>query len=140
MLPPSQFDRINLIKGIDTESWESGLRDVIIKRNVSVKACLSIRLISFRESVAKEEDGVPTRMHSSRMSTVRCSGCLSCHACPATPTPRHARPLHLTYPLHHTCPLCHVCSLSQCMPPPCGQNSRHTLVKTLPFRNYCCGR
>ena len=104
MLPPSQLDRVNLIKGIDTESWESVLRDVIIKRNVSVKACLSIRLISFRECVAKEEDGVPTRMHSSTMSTVRCSGCLSCHACPATPTPRHARPLHLTYTLHHTCP------------------------------------
>ena len=24
--------------------------------------------------------------------------------------------------------------------PPCGQNSWLTLVKTLPFRNYCCGR
>ena len=25
-------------------------------------------------------------------------------------------------------------------PPPCGQNSGHTLVKTLPFRNFVCGR
>ena len=25
-------------------------------------------------------------------------------------------------------------------PPPCGQNSWHTLVKTLPSRNYCCER
>ena len=27
-----------------------------------------------------------------------------------------------------------------CTPPPCGQNSQHTLVKRLPFRNYVFGR
>ena len=27
-----------------------------------------------------------------------------------------------------------------CTPPPCGQNSRHMLVKTLPLRNFVCRR
>ena len=70
-----------------------------------------------------------TRMHSSRMHTVRCSGCLSCHACspchtwpschshllathapchtcpPATHTPCHTHPCH-THPMPHI-PPCH---------------------------------
>ena len=44
----------------------------------------------------------------------------------------------------HVCPGGHawpgkVC-WDTCMPPCCGQNSWHMLAKTLPFRNYCCGR
>ena len=64
----------------------------------------------------------PTRMHSSRMRTVRCSGRLSCHARPppATHAPlRHTRPsvphtppLPRTPLLRHAClPLCHACPL-----------------------------
>ena len=51
-----------------------------------------------------------TRMHSSRMCTIRCSGHLSCHACPpATHAPCHTCPLPcmpptMHAPLHHTCP------------------------------------
>ena len=90
-----------------------------------------------------------TRTHSSRMHTVCCSGCLSCHTpphhtCPpAIHAPCHAcSPCHAlthTFAMHahpfttHRPPLHHAC-------PPCGQNSCHMLVKTLPFRNYCCGR
>ena len=33
-----------------------------------------------------------------------------------------------------------VCSRVGCLADPCGQYSWHTFVKTLPFRNYCCGR
>ena len=69
---------------------------------------------------------IKTRMHSSRMRTVRSSGRLSCHACPpchayppAMHTPYHAPPtMHApchVYPLIHTHP-CHVCPLP-CMPP-----------------------
>ena len=64
---------------------------------------------------------IPTRMHFSRMRTVRCSdrnggGCV--------------------YPSMHwvgrgCLPLCMLGYI-----PTCGQNSSHTLVKTLPFRNY----
>ena len=39
---------------------------------------------------------ITTRMHSSRMRTVHCSGRLSCHACP----------LPHTHPAMHTPPLC----------------------------------
>ena len=49
-----------------------------------------------------------------------------CHVCP----PCHASPLTCMSPTHapyHACP------------PPPGQNSWHTLVKTLPLRNNCCG-
>ena len=78
-----------------------------------------------------------TRMHSSRMHTIHCSGCLSCHAPP--PPPIHAPAMHallhhtchLTMHtlLHHTCPLCHTCPppLHACppsphmSPAPCGQ-------------------
>ena len=68
-------------------------------------------------------------MHSSRMYTVRCSGCLSCHAHhPAThtaPLPRmppttHASPvMHAppaTHTPYHACPPCHACPLP-CTPP-----------------------
>ena len=108
-----------------------------------------------------------TRMHSSRMCTVRCSGRLSCHACPppATHAPCHTHPspstpftMHAPFTTHapftmHASPLCHACSNlshmlpSPCMPPtfathvpPPGQKEWYTLVKTLSFRNYCCGR
>ena len=43
-------------------------------------------------------------MHSSRMCTARCSGCLSCHACP-----HHAHSLAMHAP-HYACP-------PPCMPP-----------------------
>ena len=54
------------------------------------------------------------RMRSSRMRTVPCSGCLSCHACP--PPPHHTHPCHTCPPpvmhapfamhtsLYHKCP------------------------------------
>ena len=104
-----------------------------------------------------------TRMYFSRMHTVRCSGRLSCHACPTTHAPCHACDLLCMLPLpcmfpSHTCPLphmppCHACPLL-CMPPchihplPCMPPATHTpplprshppwtelqtLVKTLPF-------
>ena len=97
-----------------------------------------------------------TRMHSSRMRTVRCSGRLSCHACPLpathAPTAMHVSlpcmtpphtppatyaPLPCIPPLPHMPPPPH---MPPCHAHPPGQNSWHTLVKTLPFRNYCCGR
>ena len=97
-----------------------------------------------------------TRMHSSRMRTVRWSGSLSCHARPPPPT-THA-PCHVYLPSHmppavhaspcNACrlpcmPHCHLCPLP-CMhattPSPCKQNERQTGVKTLPFRNFVCGR
>ena len=82
-------------------------------------------------------------MHSSRMRTVHCSGCLSCHACPlpcmppAMHAPCHACPLPCMPPAMHTHP-----SPLSCTPPsphmPCpthpaclpGQNSWH----------YACGK
>ena len=75
-----------------------------------------------------------TRMHSSRMRTVRCSGRLSCHARP----PCHAHPVPCMPPLPRMPPAmhaplpcmppatqapCHACSHHAhplpCMPPPC---------------------
>ena len=56
-----------------------------------------------------------TRMHSSRMRTVRCSGRLSCHACP---TPLPCTPLLPCMP-HHAHPL-------PCMPHPTMHNPCHT--------------
>ena len=56
-----------------------------------------------------------TRMYSSRMRTVRCSGHLSCHACPHhAHLPSHTCPPCQTYPPPHmppchACPLCYVC-------------------------------
>ena len=46
-----------------------------------------------------------TRMHSSRMRTIRCSGSLSCHACPLPrtdpPSTMHAPfTTHITFPGH----------------------------------------
>ena len=69
---------------------------------------------------------VVTSMHSSRMHIVHCSshllgGCV----CPGGCLPQ----CMLGYPPPHPTP-----------PPPHGQNSSHTLVKTLYFRNFVCGR
>ena len=50
-------------------------------------------------------------MYSSRIRTIRCSGHLSCHACPPPP--------HMP-PLHHACPPLPCMPPSSCMPP-CGQ-------------------
>ena len=54
-------------------------------------------------------------MHSSRMHTVRCSGCVSWHACPCHTSPRHTCPpvMHAPAthaPLPHMSP-CHTCPL-----------------------------
>ena len=69
------------------------------------------------------------RMHSSRMRTFLCSGrlgdgkgclsegCLPRDVCPGVCLPRGCTPAL-----------------------PCGQNSWHTLLKTLPLLNYHCGR
>ena len=63
-----------------------------------------------------------TRMHCSRVRTAHFSGRLSSmHA-----TPCHACPPRQTHPLPP--------------PRPSGQKEWHTLAKTLPSRNYCCGR
>ena len=91
-----------------------------------------------------------TRMHSSRMPTVRCSGRLFCyahppathtwvtppfamhaafcHACP--PFAMHA-PLSPCMPPCHTHPLCQTCPLVATHAPPWTE--WQTLVKTLPF-------
>ena len=62
---------------------------------------------------------IETRMHSSRMRTVHCSGRLSCHSC----SPPHP---------HHACPSCHTHPLS-CMPPPTHAPSHaYTLPCTPP--------
>ena len=54
-----------------------------------------------------------TRMHSSRMHTVRCSGLLSCHTHPLVMhAPCHACPLPSTSPAMHPLP-----PLSPCTPP-----------------------
>ena len=53
-----------------------------------------------------------TRMHSSRMHTVRCSGRLSCHAAPHC----HAYPPATHAPTMHPPP---------CMPPPCSPPATH---------------
>ena len=103
------------------------------------------------------------RMHSSRMRTVRCTGRLSCHACPpAMHIPLPHTPYHTCPPPHTTLPsmppVMHTLGTLAlpCTPPtthspamraspamhpyPSGQKEWHTLVKTLPFHNYCCGR
>ena len=82
----------------------------------------------------KEEDGISTRMHPSRIRTVRCRGCLSCYTRLPTPSTMHAplRPtcplphmpplLHVPppSPLHHACPHYHICSpSSHTLPSPC---------------------
>ena len=124
----------------------------------------------------KNSIDIVTRMHSSRMCTIHCSGRLSCHTCPlpTTHTHCHAHPLPHMPACHTSClpctcppshmPPCHTClpathvpyhTCSPAMhappphcvcPPTChshpfyGQNSWHRLVKTQPFRNYCCRR
>ena len=101
-------------------------------------------------------------MHSRRMRTTRCNGHFSCYACPtyhtpplpcmppATHAPSSMHAPHHTHPLPGTPPLpcmpmppCHTCPPATHaplphMPPaaPPGQNSSHTLVKTLPCRNF----
>ena len=58
-------------------------------------------------------------MHSNRMRTVRCSGCLSCHTrhpLPHMPPQPCTAPCH-TYPQCQACPPSHMPSLP-CMPPP----------------------
>ena len=61
-----------------------------------------------------------TRIHSSRIRTAHCSGCLSCHACPP--------PTHVPC---HTCPPCHICLLS-CMPPAMHAPSTHAPCDACP--------
>ena len=103
--------------------------------------------------------GCQTRMHSSRMRTVCCSGHLSCHACPpathAPPPcmpPCHACPLPCMPPLlcmppamhasHNTClpqymPPCHACSLPH-MPPCYACPSPHMPLPWMPPPHYAC--
>ena len=54
------------------------------------------------------------RMYSSRMRTVRCSGRLSCHACPPLPCMPPATHVHHAHP-------CHTCPLAMHTPPPLCQ-------------------
>ena len=56
---------------------------------------------------------IATRMHFSRMHTICCSGCLSCHTCPLPDTP----------PAMHT--PCHTCSL--CHKPPFAMHTPFTM-------------
>ena len=73
-----------------------------------------------------------TRMHSSRMHIVRCSGRLSCHChphpcltCPpAMHTPCHACPPAMHTPCHACLP-CYTCPLP-CTPLPCMPPAMHT--------------
>ena len=93
-------------------------------------------------------DCLITRMHSSRMRTVCCSGCLSCHACPPPPTmhtPHHTHTPAMHVPCHahppcHACPPATHTPLPRMMPPamhappPREQNHRclwkHNLAAT----------
>ena len=95
-----------------------------------------------------------TRMHSSRMGTVRCSGrrgwgvstqvgCLPRGCLARECLLEGCHPREGFCPDGGCLPRECVCPGGVCLGgvhPPCGQNSWHTLVKTLPFRNYCCGR
>ena len=78
---------------------------------------------------------------SSRMRTVRCSGRLAGGGLSAKvgwylPRGVCARGV---YAREGVCLPVGVCTHPP-IPLSLGQNSWHTLVKTLPFRNYCCGR
>ena len=94
-------------------------------------------------------------MHSSRMRTVRCSGHdggvhLPGQTTPLAGHPPPGRPPGQRHLLGQTTPLW-ADPPAQCMlgytPLPCPVYAgihppvdRQTPVKTLPFRNYCCGR
>ena len=47
-------------------------------------------LVYVRTQIVKAIAIICKRMHSSRMRTIRCSGVLSCHACPPPPLGMHA--------------------------------------------------
>ena len=71
-------------------------------------------------SVQEKVKYLATRMHSSRMRTVHCSGRLSCHACPP-PMPHMSPAMHAPLPCtpyFHACPPPH-------MPPPCMSLTMH---------------
>ena len=111
MLPPWQLDRVNF----DKRHWyrELGVRlyrDVIIKRNGSVKACLSIRLISFRESVAQGRRRSSNK-NAFQYDEYRPLQWLS--LLPRTPSPCPA--MHA--PSATYAPLCHACLLLPRVPP-----------------------
>ena len=82
-----------------------------------------------------------TRIHSSRMRTVRCSGNLSCHACmlpchacplhPATQAPCHAHP-------HHACPLPHMLPAMQATPCHIYPPAMHTRLPCHPLAHHSC--
>ena len=71
-----------------------------------------------------------TRIHSSRIRTAHCSGCLSCHACPPpTHVPCHTCPPPATYASCHACPL-------PCMPLPHMPHAMH--VPTTHAPHHAC--
>ena len=73
-----------------------------------------------------------TWMHSSRMRTAHCNCRFSCHArLSSTHTHCHAHPPATYAPPTTHAPMPHM--------PPHGQNSWHTLVKILPYRNFVAG-
>ena len=83
---------------------------------------------------------ITRRMHSRRMRTVRCSGRRGCVSVLGV----SAQGVSAQGGVYPSMDWAGRGCLPQCMlgyyHPPCGQNSRHTPVKTLPFRNYYCGR
>ena len=104
-------------------------------------------------TVAAKAISVNTRMHSSRVRTVRSSSCLLVGRCLPqcmlryTPSPRSGPgpPLGLDLgtlprpgPRHHPPPAGQTPRPWTWDTLPSGQNSWHTLVKTLPFRNTNC--
>ena len=65
---------------------------------------------------------------------------LPCHACPpAMHASCHVYPPATHAPLPHTPPATHAPLPCWHACPPCGQNSWHTLVKTLPCLNFVAG-
>ena len=88
--------------------------------------CLPKHVIASRQYwhlVTWNQKSIKTRMHSSRMRTIRCSGRLSCHVHPPATRPP---PLCHVHPLLHAPPamhaLCHAHPLP-CIPPPHSDES-----------------
>ena len=105
-------------------SIKYNLISMYFKRSSSIKLSFTTRKRTHK-----------TRMHSNRMRTTSCSGCLFCHACPTC----HACPLPPCIP-RHTCPQAtHANPPTTHVPPamhsPCGQTNTY---ENITFANFVC--